>query len=67
FGWGLAAATLATIATMAVVAAVSYFATIGAWHFNVDPDTYGVPIVTAVADFVGTMALVIAVVALGIT
>ncbi|MBK6669443.1 MAG: magnesium transporter [Actinobacteria bacterium] len=67
FGWVLAAATLATIATMAVVAAVSYFATIGAWHFNVDPDTYGVPIVTAVADFVGTMALVIAVVALGIT
>ena len=66
FAWLLAASSLAAIVTMAFVAGLAYYSTIGAWRFNVDPDTYGTPIVTASVDFVGTMALVVAAVALGL-
>ena len=34
---------------------------------DVDPDTYGIPIVTASVDFVGAVALIVTIVALGIT
>ena len=66
FSWLLATSLIASIVTMAFVAALSYYSTIGAWRFNVDPDTYGTPIVTASVDFVGTMALVVAAVVLGL-
>jgi mgtE-like transporter len=66
FGWALLASGLASTVLMLFVAALAYYSTIGAWRFNVDPDTYGVPIVTASVDFVGTMALVVAVVVLGL-
>ena len=66
FWWVLLASTLASTVTMTFVAALAYYSTIGAWRFNVDPDTYGTPIVTASVDFVGTMSLVIAVVSLGL-
>ncbi|MFN8051498.1 MAG: magnesium transporter [Acidimicrobiales bacterium] len=66
FGWVLGASSLASLVTMAFVAALSYYSTIGAWRFNVDPDTFGTPIDTASVDFVGTMSLVVAVVALGL-
>lgn len=66
FGWVLLASVLAASATLAFVAALAYYSTIGAWRFNVDPDTYGTPVVTASVDFVGTMALVVAVVVLGL-
>ena len=66
FWWVLLASTLASLVTMSFVAALSYYSTIGAWRLNVDPDSYGIPIVTASVDFVGTMALVVAVVGLGL-
>lgn len=66
FGWLLSTSVLAAMVTMAFVGALAYYSTIGAWRFNVDPDTYGTPIVTASVDFVGTMALVVAAVALGL-
>ena len=66
FGWLLSTSLLAAIVTMAFVAALAYYSTIGAWRFNVDPDTYGTPMVTASVDFVGTMALVVVAVALGL-
>ena len=66
FGWLLSTSALASVATLVFVGALAYFSTIGAWRFNVDPDTYGTPIVTASVDFVGTMALVVAAVALGL-
>lgn len=66
FGWLLTTSFLASVVTMAFVAALAYYSTIGAWRFNVDPDTYGTPIVTASVDFVGTMALVVAAVVLGL-
>ncbi len=63
--WVLLASSIATLVTMVFVAALAYYSTIGAWRVNVDPDSYGVPIVTAAVDFVGTMALVFTVVSLG--
>jgi mgtE-like transporter len=65
--WILLVSLLAGALTMVVVVAVSYYATIGAWRLEVDPDSYGVPIVTAATDFVGTMILVLTVVALRLT
>ena len=34
---------------------------------NLDPDTYGIPVVTASVDFVGAVALIVTVVAVGLT
>lgn len=64
--WLLLVATLASVFTMLFVIALAYYSTIGAWRLNVDPDSFGIPIVTAAVDFVGTMALVFAVVTLGL-
>lgn len=66
FGWVLLVSLLAATVTMGFVAALAYYSTVGAWRFNVDPDTYGTPIVTASVDFVGTMALVVSAVVLGL-
>lgn len=66
FWWLLLVATIASVFTMLFVVALAYYSTIGAWRLNVDPDSYGIPIVTAAVDFVGTMALVLTVVTLGL-
>ena len=66
FWWLLLTSCLASVATLAFVATLAYYSTVGAWRFNVDPDTYGTPLVTASVDFVGTMALVVSAVALGL-
>ncbi len=56
--WTLAVSLVAATMTMAFVIALSYYSTIGAWRIEVDPDSYGVPIVCAATDFVGTVALI---------
>lgn len=56
--WTLAVTLVAAGITMIAVVAISYYATIGAWHIEVDPDSYGIPIVTAATDFIGTVAIV---------
>ena len=48
------------------VIALAYYGTIAAWSVDVDPDTYGIPIVTGSVDFVGVVALIVTVFALGI-
>ena len=65
--WTLLVSLLAAGITMTFVTAVSYYATIGAWRIEVDPDSYGIPIVTAATDFVGTVVLIFVVVALSLT
>ena len=52
-GATLLAATLA----VGFVVALAYYGTIAAWRFDVDPDAYGIPTVTASVDFVGAAAL----------
>lgn len=48
------------------VVAVAYYGTIAAVRFGADPDTYGVPLVTSSVDFVGALALIVVIVAVGI-
>ena len=67
FGWTLLATLLAALVTMTFVVAVSYYATIGAWRVEVDPDSVGVPVVTAAVDFIGTVVLIFTVVSLSLT
>ncbi|HSL59972.1 MAG TPA: magnesium transporter [Acidimicrobiales bacterium] len=48
------------------LAAVAYYGTIVAVRFGLDPDTYGIPVVTSMLDLVGAFTLIFAIVALGV-
>jgi mgtE-like transporter len=48
------------------VVAIAYYGTIAAVRFGADPDTYGIPLVTSSVDFVGALALIVVIVAVGI-
>jgi mgtE-like transporter len=66
--WKMVSASLIGGAfAVAFVVALAYYGTIAAWRVNVDPDTYGIPVVTASVDFVGVVALIVTITALGIT
>lgn len=67
YAWTLVVCMIAAAVTMVFMVGISYYATIGAWRIEVDPDTFGVPVVTASVDFVGTAILVSMVVMLGLT
>ena len=51
---------------VAFVVAVAYYGTIAAVRFGVDPDTYGIPLVTSSVDFAGALFLILIIVALGV-
>jgi mgtE-like transporter len=53
------------IAASLVVVVIAYYGTVVAVRIGVDPDTYGIPVVTSVVDLVGAYALVAAIVVLG--
>jgi mgtE-like transporter len=54
------------VVAVAFVLTVAYYGTIAAFRLGVDPDTYGIPVVTSSVDFAGAFALVLAIVALGV-
>jgi len=63
----MAAASLAGgVFAVLFVVLVAYYGAVAAFRVGVDPDTYGIPIVTSSVDFVGAVALVVAITALGI-
>ncbi|MDQ3352960.1 MAG: magnesium transporter [Actinomycetota bacterium] len=45
---------------------IAYYGTLAAVRLGLDPDTYGVPMVTSSIDLVGAFSLILAIVALGI-
>lgn len=45
---------------------VAYYAATTSYRFGLDPDNYGVPVVTATMDLLGILCLVIAIAAIGI-
>jgi mgtE-like transporter len=51
--------------TGAVLVAVA--ATVVSYRMGLDPDSYGIPIVTSSLDLIGAIALILAIVALGVT
>ena len=54
------------VAAVAFVVVVAYYGSVAASRLGVDPDTYGVPVVTSSVDFAGAIALIVAIVLLGI-
>jgi mgtE-like transporter len=58
---------LGGVIAVAFVILVAYYGTIAAFRVGLDPDTYGVPIVTSSVDFTGAVALVLAIVAVGLS
>ena len=48
------------------VVAVAFYSTIVAVRFGLDPDTYGIPTVTASLDFIGAFALILALMVVGV-
>lgn len=63
----LGVSLVAGFVTVVFVIAVAYYGTAAAVVMRVDPDTYGIPIVTSSVDFVGSVALVAVAVAFGFT
>lgn len=63
----VAASLLGGLLAVAFVVAVAYYGTIAAVRFGVDPDTYGIPLVTSSVDFAGALVLILVIVALGVT
>jgi mgtE-like transporter len=49
------------------VVAVAYYGTVAAYRANLDPDTYGIPVVSSTVDFVGAFTLIIAISLLGLS
>ena len=57
---------LAGLAAMAVVVAAAYSSAVASLRIGVDPDTYGIPVVSSTVDFVGAVALIVTIAVLGI-
>jgi mgtE-like transporter len=62
----VAVSVLGGLLACAAVVLVAYYATVVAIRFGLDPDTYGMPMVTSSLDLVGTFALILALVAVGV-
>ncbi len=65
-GYLLGASLMAGAAAMVVVMAIAYYGTIAAVRTGIDPDTYGIPIVSSTVDLVGALTLILAITALGL-
>lgn len=65
-GWTVLLSLIGGAVTVAFVIGLAYYSTMAAWRFDVDPDTYGIPVVTATVDFVGVLILIVTMYALGI-
>lgn len=62
----ISASLLGGAAAMVLVVLIAYYAAIVAVRTGLDPDTYGIPVVSSSVDFVGALALVLAISTLGI-
>jgi mgtE-like transporter len=54
------------LVAMVFVLALAYYGTILAVRAGVDPDTYGIPVVSSSVDLIGAFTLILAIVTLGI-
>ncbi len=62
----VALAVLGGLLATVLIVVVAYYSTLAAVRFGVDPDTYGIPIVTSSLDLVGAFTLIVAAVAVGL-
>ncbi|MEA3019399.1 MAG: mgtE-like transporter [Actinomycetota bacterium] len=63
----IAVTMVGAVIAMSFVILLAYYGTIASFRVGLDPDTYGIPIVTSAVDFTGAVALVLAIVAVGIS
>jgi mgtE-like transporter len=61
-GVSMLAGAIATAATIVV----AYYAAIATYRLGMDPDNHGIPIITSSMDFIGVIALIIAMLAAGL-
>ena len=59
-------AVLGGLLATVLVLVVAYYGTLAAVRFGMDPDTYGIPMVTSSLDLVGAFTLIVAVVLVGV-
>lgn len=62
----VAASLLAGLAAMLVVTVIGYYATIATVRLGIDPDTFGIPMVSSTVDLIGALSLVVAISTLGL-
>jgi mgtE-like transporter len=65
-GQMVAASLIAGGLALLFVVTVAYYGTVAAYRTGVDPDTYGIPLVSSSVDFVGAFTLIIAIALLGL-
>jgi mgtE-like transporter len=63
----LALSLIAGALAVLFVVAVAYYGTVAAYRTGVDPDTYGIPVVSSSVDFVGAFTLILAIATLGLS
>jgi mgtE-like transporter len=63
----MGASVIGGLVAMLFVLALAYYGTILAVRGGVDPDTYGIPVVTSSVDLIGAFTLILAIVLLGIS
>jgi mgtE-like transporter len=61
------ASLLGGVAAMLVVLVIAYYGTIATVRLGIDPDTYGIPMVSSTVDLIGALTLVVAITTLGLT
>ena len=66
-GYLVLVSLLGGLAAMVVVIAIAYYGTIATVRLGIDPDTYGIPMVSSSVDLVGALTLIIAIAVLGLT
>ena len=66
-GWLLAAALMGGIVATLMSSLIAYYSTIVSVRMGLDPDTYGIPLVTSTMDLLGAFTLILAVEILAFT
>lgn len=66
-GWLVAAALMAGIVATLMSSLIAYYSTIVSVRMGLDPDTYGIPLVTSTMDLLGAFTLILAVEILAFT
>jgi mgtE-like transporter len=62
----IAVSLLAGAVTTTFAVLVGFYGAVAAYRLGLDPDNHGIPIVTSSLDLLGALALILAIVALGL-
>ena len=63
----IAVSMLAGVIATTFAVLVGFYGAVAAYRLGLDPDNHGIPIVTSSLDLLGAVALILVIVALGLT